>query len=111
MESNSKINYTPEEIKVKDYLDECGIWSEKQENGWWELENYTPAGGDMCWQLEELTEDYLQEFIDSFDINEEVLLWWRSGSSNAPFANIKQHYEDVEDWLDNLQQVCDDMPN
>jgi hypothetical protein len=82
------------------------------------MSNYTGAGGDMNWTLAELSKDCLQEFIDDFDINNEVLIWWQPGDpfnyvkpgSKTPFSNVKQHYEDLEEWLDNLQEICNGMP-
>lgn len=41
--------------------------------------------------------------------------WWRNGEDaahalNVPFTNIKDHYEDYEEYLATLQTVCDGMP-
>jgi hypothetical protein len=54
----------------------------------------------------------LQEYIDDFNINYEVVSWWQDGKkgNGVPFDNIKQHYDDVEDWLKWLQTICDKMP-
>lgn len=80
-----------------------------------ELETYTNAGEDMVFTLHELSKQSLQEYIDNFDINEEVMIWWRDGEDAAheagvPFTNIRDHYCDYEDFLDTLQEVCDNMP-
>lgn len=77
-----------------------------------ELESYTSAGGDMIISMEELSKEKLQEYIDGFDINYEVVIWWQNGKkgNGVPFDNIKQHYEDLEDWLNWLQKICDNMP-
>lgn len=105
-------NFTDIEKKRIEYLDECSVWCERDGNGCWELEMYTPADGDMCWYLEELTPECLQEYIDNFDINEEVISWWQGGTrdSGVPFDNIRDHYDDVEEWLNELQSICDNMP-
>lgn len=76
-----------------------------------ELESYTEAGGDMLICLIEPTRDCLQEYIDDFDIDNEVMIWWQDGRDAAhakgvPFTNIREHYEDLEDWLHRLQEVC-----
>lgn len=78
-----------------------------------ELESYTDSGGDMIVNLEVLDKEHLQDYIDNFDINDEVILWWRDDTQGTrlPFSNIKQHYEDLEEWLDELQEICDDMPH
>lgn len=112
-----KTNITEQEQKIIDYLDENSVSCE-WDGDRWELNNYTSAGGDMNWTLDTLTSECLQDYIDNFDINDEVLLWWQPGNpwnheepgSRTPFDNVKQHYEDLEDWLDNLQEICDGMP-
>ena len=105
-------NFTDIEKKRMEYLDGFSVWCERDGNGWWELSMYTPAGGEMCWGLEELTPECLQEYIDNFDINYEVLSWWQGGARGygVPFDNIRDHYNDVEEWLNELQNICDDMP-
>ena len=77
-----------------------------------ELESYTEAGGDMVFNLEEVSKEKLQEYIDDFNINYEVVSWWQDGKkgNGVPFDNIKQHYNDVEDWLKWLQEICNKMP-
>lgn len=77
-----------------------------------ELECYTDAGGDMIIDLTEPTKEKLQEYIDDFDINAEVMLYWSSGkpTNGVPFNNIKEHYEDYEYYLKWLQTICDKMP-
>ena len=80
-----------------------------------ELETYTDAGEDMIIYLEVLDKEHLQEYIDNFDINDEVLVWWQHGkeyahSKGVPFDNIKEHYEDYEAWLEWLKGICNNMP-
>lgn len=80
-----------------------------------ELETYTDAGEDMLIDLTEPTKEKLQKYIDDFDVNEEVMMWWENGadyahSKGVPFDNVKEHYEDYEDYLKWLQRVCDRMP-
>lgn len=112
-----KSNITERERKIIDYLGENCV-SCKWDGDSWELQYYTDAGGDMNWTLDALTKECLQDYIDNFDINEEVLLWWQPGDpwsgrrpgDGVPFDNVKQHYEDLEDWLDSLQEICDGMP-
>lgn len=79
-----------------------------------ELETYTNGGEDMIINLEEPSKECLQKYIDNFDINDEVMMWWRDGedaarSKGVPFMNIKDHYEDYENFLDKLQEACDDL--
>lgn len=94
------------------YLEENAIVCDCDYTEGWCLEMYTPAGGDMVWYLDDLTPECLQEYIDNFDINENVLSWWQDGGrgSGVPFANVRDHYNDVEEWLNELQRICDDMP-
>lgn len=81
-----------------------------------ELETYTDSGEDMIIDLEEPTRECLQKYIDDFDANEEVMMWWRNGKDEAhkkgvPFSNIKDHYEDYESYLERLKEVCGLLPN
>lgn len=77
-----------------------------------ELECYTDGGEDMIIYLEKPTKEKLQEYIDNFDINENVSMWWEGGrpGRGVPFDNMKEHYEDYEAYLKRLQKVCDKMP-
>lgn len=91
-------------------VSEDPVWENFQNSV--ELECYTDAGEDMLIDLEEPTKEKLQEYIDSFDINGNVILWWPGGEpgKGVPFSNIREHYEDYEDYLEWLQNVCDKMP-
>lgn len=66
----------------------------------------------MLIPLDKVLKKNLQEYINDFNINEEVLLWWPNGKKGrgVPFDNVKEHYEDYEAYLKNLQKVCDKMP-
>lgn len=89
----------------------CGkAWDDEPDSV--ELETHTDAGEDMIIDLETPTKKELQEYIDGFDIDEEVVLWWQNGKNAAqakgvPFNNIREHYEDYEKYLKKLQKVCD----
>ena len=81
-----------------------------------ELECYTAGGEDMLITLEAPTKECLQKYITDFDVNENVMMWWKNGADDAhqkgvPFSNIKDHYVDYENYLEWLQQVCDGMPS
>lgn len=101
-----------------DYLEEHSISKQNDEPVWSgclrsvELECYTDAGGDMFITLEAPTKDQLQDYIDNFDIDEEVALWWPNGcpGNGVPFANMREHYNDLEDYLKWLQGICNKMP-
>ena len=86
------------------------IWEESPRSI--ELESYTNAGEDMIIDLEEPTKAKLQDYINGFDINHNVSIWWVNGlpGNGVPFSNMKEHYEDYEDYLSWLQKVCDKMP-
>lgn len=101
-------------------LDENSITKESNEPVWEdhprsvELETYTDGGEDMIISLEEPTRESLQEYINNFDINETVMLWWREGEDTArangvPFDNIADHYGDYSDYLETLQAVCNQL--
>ena len=96
--------------KNKNILEENGVQvHQDRKGGEVELECYTPAGEDMIFTLDELTAECLCDYIESFDINENVLMWWQNGGSGVPFSNIKEHYEDYEKWLDGLMDIADEM--
>lgn len=89
------------------YLEDFDIES----HGDGELECYTDAGEDMIISLDKVMKKNLQEYIDNFDINEQVQLWWSNGQrGGVPFNNVKEQYEDYEAYLCNLQRACDAMP-
>ena len=81
-----------------------------------ELESYTDAGGDMIISLEKIRKSDLQEYLDNFDIDDEIMLWWAETTSKQreerglPFDNIKEHYEDLEQWKNFMQGICNLMP-
>ena len=80
-----------------------------------ELETYTDAGEDMIINLEEPTKECLQSYIEDFDVNENVMMWWRNGKDEAhqkgvPFDNIKDHYDDYKSFLTMLREVCNLLP-
>lgn len=114
---------TIDELPYKDafnlsYLEDNGLTKQNSSPVWEnyprsvELECYTEAGGDMLIDLEEPTRERMQEYIDGFDINHEVAIWWPDGKPGrgVPFANMREHWDDLEDWLKWLQRVCDKMP-
>lgn len=108
-EFNANKKYLLEDCNNIFYNGNCG-WDDKPFSA--ELESYTKANGDMIISLEELSKDCLQEYIDDFNINYEVVSWWQNGKkgNGVPFDNIKEHYDDVEDWLKWLQEICNGMP-
>ena len=93
-------------------LEKNGIIVSKGEDFSVELECYTNGGGDIIISLNEPSKDCLQEYIDNFDINMEVILWWPNGErgNGVPFVNIRDHYNDYEEWLDKMQEICDMLP-
>ena len=90
------------------YLEIFGIKS----NGNGELECFTNAGEDMVIYLERVRKENLQQYINEFDINGIVLMWWEYGvrGNGVPFENIKEHYECYENYLKRLQKICNKMP-
>ncbi|MCI6119427.1 MAG: hypothetical protein MR717_09140 [Prevotella sp.] len=76
-----------------------------------ELETYTDGGEDMIISLEAVTREKFEEYIENFDVNENVLMWWKEGLETArkmrvPFNNIKEHYEDYEKFLERLRNIA-----
>ncbi len=88
-------------------------WNDKPWSA--ELTCSTDAGGDMVINLEVLDPEHFYEYIDDFDIDEEIMLWWQSGKEAArqkglPFDNIGDHYRDLQEWLDYLRAALEDWP-
>lgn len=75
-----------------------------------ELECYTDAGEDMIINLEEISVEALAEYVNDFDISEEVSLWWEGGEPKAgvPFDNQAEQVEDYEDYLARLRDIIDE---
>lgn len=74
-----------------------------------ELECYTEAGEDMFIDLHDISADALEEYINGFDINEKVSLWWENGQPGrgVPFDNQAEHVQDYEDYLAWLRDIID----
>ncbi len=100
---------TKKEIEKNiEVLEENGIEFINQDGESYEFEAFTPAGGDMVIILDEPSKEELEKYVDNFDINEEVLMWWSNGRGNGlPFANIRDHYNDLEKYIDHIDDVCD----
>jgi len=83
------------------------LWLDKPHSV--ELEMYTDAGGDMIIDLEDITVESLEEYVNDFNINEEVSSWWRNGEpgNGVPFDNQGEHVEDLEAWLSELRDIID----
>ena len=97
------------------YLSHCiGIMYNGETDSGTELEAYTPAGEDMIISLEKLTRAEFLSWIDEFDINERVVMWWPNGhkadGQGVPFDNIKEHYTDYEKFLNTMRQIAEGMP-
>ena len=103
---------TKKQIKANiEYLESKGFSVFENEEDY-ELENYTSAGGDMIITLEELSRKELTEYAENFDINQEVAIWWPYGQrgNGVPFDNMRDHYNDLEKWLNNVKKVSENMP-
>lgn len=74
-----------------------------------ELYLYTEGGGDFSICVEELTSIDLVIALEDYDVNEETVLWWNSGRG-VPFDNIKDLYEDIENWKNKFIKIAEGMP-
>lgn len=74
-----------------------------------ELNCSTGAGEDMYINLHEISADALEEYVNDFDINEEVSIWWENGQPGrgVPFNDQGEHVEDYEDYLAWLRDIID----
>ena len=77
--------------KLKTFLEESNVKVSIYEDDV-ELENYTDAGGDKIITLDNLEVKDLEEYLNTYDINEEVLLWWKDGADGkrTPFENTSK---------------------
>lgn len=74
-----------------------------------ELKSYTDGGGDMIISID-VTEDWQKEFreyVENYDIDNEVYIWWPDGQpgKGVPFDNIRDLYNDIEEWVDWLKDI------
>lgn len=92
--------------KLKTFLEESNVKVSICEDDV-ELENYTDAGGDKIITLVNLEVKELEEYLNTYDINEEVLLWWKDGADGkrTPFDNIIEHVQDEEKWLNDWKAL------
>lgn len=74
-----------------------------------ELNCSTGAGEDMYINLHEISADALEEYVNDFDINENVSLWWPDGQKGrgVPFDNQAEQVQDYEDYLAWLRDIID----
>lgn len=82
-------------------------WDEKPESV--ELNGSTNAGEDMYICLEEISADALQEYVENFDIEYNVSIWWPNGDKGrgVPFDSQAEQVADYELWLAELLDVID----
>ena len=88
------------------YIDDCPAWEERPFSRC--LCYNTPCDGDFSIVVEELTREKVLEYLDSYDINEECLMWWNSG--RTPFSNIRDLYNDIESWVEEFKEIAWNMP-
>ena len=83
-------------------------WSEKCHSV--ELECYTDAGENMIISLDDVSNDALQEYIENFDIDYNVSMWWPDGKPGrgVPFDNQGEQVDDYEQWLAWLKDVIEE---
>lgn len=59
--------------------------------------------------LEEISADALQEYVENFDIEYNVSIWWPNGvkGRGVPFDSQAEQVADYELWLAELRDVID----
>ena len=73
-----------------------------------ELYYRTPSDGDFSICVDELTSVDLTGRLYDFDVSEETARWWQSG--RTPFTDIKDLYEDIDEWKQNFIKIAEGMP-
>lgn len=58
----------------------------------------------------DVSEDWkkaFKDYVEGFDVDNEVIIWWPNGKpgKGVPFDNIRDLYDDIEDWLDWLKNI------
>ena len=83
------------------------VWDDKPYSV--ELNTSTPAGEDMYIDLEEISIEALEEYVNNFDINENVAIWWENGQPGrgVPFDNQGEQVADYEEYLAGLRDIID----
>lgn len=78
-----------------------------------ELNCSTAGGEDMYINLEKISVGDLEKYVNDFDINYEVSLWWPDGKPGrgVPFDNQAEQVEDYEDYLAWLRDIIDASRN
>ena len=63
----------------------------------------------MIISLDKVRKKNLQEYIDNFDINENVAIWWENGQPGrgVPFDNQGEQVADYEEYLAGLRDIID----
>jgi len=74
-----------------------------------ELNTSTPAGEDMYINLKEISIEELEKYVNDFDIDYNVSLWWKNGEAGAgvPFDSQAEQVADYEEYLANLRDIID----
>lgn len=102
------------ELKAnEDYLQENGIfisddvvWDRYPDSR--ELFKNTDRGGDFSICVEVLDRECVLTALESFDVNEETMKWW--GGRGVPFDNIKDLYDDIDNWKSDFIRIAEGMP-
>lgn len=83
------------------------VWDEKPYSV--ELNTSTPAGEDMYIDLEKISIEALEEYINDFDIEYNVSLWWPDGQpgKGVPFDSQAEQVADYEEYLAGLRDIID----
>lgn len=91
-------------------LEELDVVVTKCSDGY-ELESYSCGGGDMFIHVDEPSKEEMLDYLDNFDINNEVLGWWEHGvpGPGVPFDNVRDHYNDVEEWVIRMKDIAEEL--
>lgn len=87
-------------------LEENGFYVKQEDDGQWLIHQYTPAGEDWSFYLEDLHN--LPEYADNFDVDEEFEMWVeakRNGVSGVP--SYRDLLEDQEWKQKILKEVAE----
>ena len=95
----------------KEFLENMCIYCQRLYDGGWELKSYTDGNGEQIIHIDSLSKYELINYLKSFDVNDETLLWWSDGKPGpgVPFDNIRDLYDDIDKWRKWMLGVANQM--
>lgn len=98
--------------KNVEYLERCGCYvsGDVFENTPFSAEVFstTPSCGEFSVKVEELSREELTKRLINYDVEEVAQSWMES--EQAPFENVADLIDDMNEGKNNLFEIANDMP-